>query len=129
MNAFHSKTLYARILVPVITWLKVRFRVNFWNFWHFRTFLKITRVIYRKYRLNHTCGYWLITPNQQTLCIETNIFQRPEITNQWARNYKIAGNYKITPLTVQCWLQLIVWLIESLLHFTCIECLAYEIMV
>ena len=23
---------------------------------------------------NQTCGYWLITPNQQTLCIGTNTF-------------------------------------------------------
>ena len=23
---------------------------------------------------NQTCDYWLITPNQETLCIETNIF-------------------------------------------------------
>ena len=35
---------------------------------------KIMRVIYPKNRPNQTCGYWLITPNQQTLCIETNIF-------------------------------------------------------
>ena len=34
-------------------------------------FLKITWVIYFKIRPNQTCGYWLITPNQQTLCIET----------------------------------------------------------
>ena len=40
----------------------------------FQSFQKITRMIYPKNRPNQTCGYWLITPNQQTLCIETNIF-------------------------------------------------------
>ena len=40
--------------------------------------------------LNETCDYWLIAPNQLTLCTETNIFQQR------------AANYKITPLTVQC---------------------------
>ena len=25
-------------------------------------------------RPNQTCDYWLVTPNQQTFCIETNIF-------------------------------------------------------
>ena len=29
---------------------------------------------YSKNRPNQTYGYWLIRPNQQTLCIETNIF-------------------------------------------------------
>ena len=37
-------------------------------------FSKITRVIYPKNRLNQTRDYWLITLNQQTLYIETNIF-------------------------------------------------------
>ena len=37
-------------------------------------FSKIMRVIYPKNCPNQTCGYWLITPNQQTLRIETNIF-------------------------------------------------------
>ena len=67
-------------------------------------------MIYPKNRPNQTSGYWLITPNQQTLCIETNIFKQQKITNQWAGNYETAGNYKITPLTVQCWLQSTVWL-------------------
>ena len=35
---------------------------------------KITSVIYSQNCPNQTCDYWLITPNQQTLCIETNIF-------------------------------------------------------
>ena len=37
------------------------------------------RVIYPKNCPNETRGYWLITPNQQIICIETNI---------------AAGNYK-----------------------------------
>ena len=41
---------------------------------HFLKFSKIMRVIYPKNPLNQTCGYWLITLHQQTLCIETNIF-------------------------------------------------------
>ena len=35
---------------------------------------KITKMIYPKDSGNQTCDYWLITPNQQTLCIETIIF-------------------------------------------------------
>ena len=35
---------------------------------------KIKKVVYRKNRPNQKCGYSSITPNQQTLCIETNIF-------------------------------------------------------
>ena len=37
-------------------------------------FSKITRVIYPQNCPNQTCCYWLITQNQQTVCIETNIF-------------------------------------------------------
>ena len=40
----------------------------------FQSFSKITRVIYPTNRQNQACYYWLITPNQQILCIETNIF-------------------------------------------------------
>ena len=36
--------------------------------------LKITRVVYPKNCPNKTCDHWSITPNQQILCIETNIF-------------------------------------------------------
>ena len=36
-------------------------------------FSKITRVIYPKNRPNQACDYRLITLNQRTLCIETNI--------------------------------------------------------
>ena len=31
-------------------------------------------VTYPKNLPNQTCGYWLITPNQKTLCIKSNIF-------------------------------------------------------
>ena len=37
-------------------------------------FSEITRVIYPKNSLNQTCDHWLITQNQQKLCIKTNIF-------------------------------------------------------
>ena len=37
-------------------------------------FSKITRVIDPRNCSNQTCDYWLGTPNQQTLWIETNIF-------------------------------------------------------
>ena len=54
-------------------------------------FFKIMRVIYPKNRPNQTCDYWLITLNQQTICIETNIFNNgqlqirvPAITKQRA---------------------------------------------
>ena len=33
-------------------------------------------MIYPQNCPNQTCGYWLITPNQQTLCIETSIFYK-----------------------------------------------------
>ena len=56
---------------------------------------KLPESIFEKNRLNQTCEYWLMTPNQQTLCIETNIFSQRAITNQRV------GRHKITPLTVQ----------------------------
>ena len=34
-------------------------------------FSKTTRGIYSKNCQNQACDYWLITPNQQTLCVET----------------------------------------------------------
>ena len=37
-------------------------------------FSKVTRMIYPKNCPQQRLGYWLITPNQKTLCIETNIF-------------------------------------------------------
>ena len=48
-------------------------------------FLKITRVIYLKNCPNQPCSYWLITQNQQTLCIETTIFW------QWAVTKSASG--------------------------------------
>ena len=67
-------------------------------------FSKIASVIYFKNRPNQPCDYWFITPKQQTLCIETNIFKQWTIASQWA------GNFKITPLTVQFRLQSLLWL-------------------
>ena len=40
-------------------------------------------MIYPKNCSNQTCNYWLITPNQQTLYVETNILT--------AGNYKLAS--------------------------------------
>ena len=57
-------------------------------------FSKIARVIYLKSFPKQTSDYWLIKPNQQTLCIETNINILKLILT--------AGNYKITLLMVQC---------------------------
>ena len=66
---------------------------------------KIARVIYP----NQTGGYWLITPNQQTPCVEDKFFQQRVLQiSEWA---KTAGNYKITLLIAQCWLQSTVWLV------------------
>ena len=67
-----------------ITCLRGRFGINcpsvFWKFWNcpsktraISRFSKILKVIYPKNRQNQTCGYWLITQNQQTVFIETNI--------------------------------------------------------
>ena len=42
--------------------------------WAVSKFSKIKRVIYPKNYLNQICGYWLITPNQKTLFLKTNIF-------------------------------------------------------
>ena len=36
-------------------------------------FSKIMRVVYSKNCPNQTCDYWLITPNQQTLCINQGL--------------------------------------------------------
>ena len=64
--------------------------MHFWKFWNclnkkraISKISKIMRVIYTKNCPNQTCDYWLITPNQQTLCIETDIFLT-------------SGNYKST---------------------------------
>ena len=47
-------------------------------------FSKITRVVYPKNHPDQTCGFWLITPYQQTLCTETNYLLT-------AGNYKLAS--------------------------------------
>ena len=52
-------------------------------------FSKITRVIYPKNHPNQTCDYWLITSNQQALCIEYNIFTN--IITNYKSNYKSAS--------------------------------------
>ena len=109
------------LLVLAITCLEWGFeincRVHSWKFWNcpsktraISKFSKNTRVIYPKSCPNQTCDYWLIKPNQETLCFETNIFKQRAITNQWVANYKTAGNSKTTPLTVQCRFQSILWL-------------------
>ena len=41
-------------------------------------------------------------PNQQTLCIKTNIFEQSATTNQQA------GDYKVTLLAMQCQLESVV---------------------
>ena len=68
-------------------------------------FSKMRSVIYPKNRPKQTCDSWLITTNQQTLHIGTSIFELRETRNQRDGNYKTAGNYKITPLMVQCQFQ------------------------
>ena len=44
------------------------------------------RVIYPKNRPNQTCDYWLITPNQQTLCIETISFSSGQLQNNTVKD-------------------------------------------
>ena len=47
----------------------------FKNFENFQFLIsKIKMVIYPKYFPCQTYGYWLITPNQKTLCFKTNVF-------------------------------------------------------
>ena len=55
-----------------ITWVK---RGQFQNFQKSREWL-----IHPKNRPNETCGYLFIAPNQQTICIETNVLQQRAIT-------------------------------------------------
>ena len=70
--------------VLVITCLGGRFGINYMSAFlkifklpeqndYIFKFSKIKRVIYLKIRPNQTCDYWLITPNQQPLCIVNNI--------------------------------------------------------
>ena len=44
-------------------------------------FSKITEVIYPKTCPNQPCDYWLITTNQQTVRIETNVFNSEQLQN------------------------------------------------
>ena len=62
-------------------WFGINCPSAFWKFWNCLSktrailkFSKITKVIYSKNSKNQICDYWLITPNQRTLCNETNIF-------------------------------------------------------
>ena len=56
-------------LVPVITCLGGRFVINCPS--AFLQLSEITRAIYPNNLPNQRCDYWIITPNQQKLCIET----------------------------------------------------------
>ena len=38
-------------------------------------------MIHLKNHPNQTCDYWLITPDQDTLCIDTNIFSSGQLQN------------------------------------------------
>ena len=106
LKCIFEYTLNCKSFVLVITCLGGELRINCSSaFLKISEFSKVTRVIYPKNCPNQICGYWLITQNQQKLCIETNIFSQLTVTNQQV------GNYKITFLTVQCWLQWAVWLI------------------
>ena len=63
-------------LVLVITCLWGQFGINYPNETRAISILsKIRRVIYPKNFSSQTCGHWLITRNQRTLCTETNIFR------------------------------------------------------
>ena len=73
---------------------------NFGIAWAISKFSKITRVIYPQNCPNQTCGYWLITPNQQTLCIQTNIFQQRAKADQRMGNYKTSCNCQITSFII-----------------------------
>ena len=85
--------------------------MHFWKFWNcpsktkaISKFQKSRGWFIPKNCTNQTCDYWWITPGQQTLYNETSAFHQRAITNRWA------GNYKIIPLMLQCWLQWTVWL-------------------
>ena len=67
----------------------VRFFVDTWSDGNKQFFfLGLARVIYPQNCPNQACDYWLVTPNQQTLCTET-----------W---YLLtAGNYKLASRQLQ----------------------------
>ena len=77
----------SRIFWIQVNTIKQKKTKSFWKFldWPSETraiskFSNITSVTYPKNCLNQTCDYWLITPNQQTFCIETNIFKQQVFT-------------------------------------------------
>ena len=49
-------------------------------------------MIYPQNSPNQTCDYWLITPNHQTFCIETNIF------SERVQNNTVSGAVSINRL-------------------------------
>ena len=86
------------MLVLVITCLRGQFGTSCSNL-----FFKISRVN----RSKQTCDYWLITPNQQTLCTETNIFLQRAITKQRAiQNDIINGAMSIS---INCVINIVIY--------------------
>ena len=56
-------------------------------------FSKITRVIHPRNHPNQTRGFWLITPNQQTLCIEKLIsFNSGQLQNSGRLQHNSVNN-------------------------------------
>ena len=54
-------------------------------------------MIYPQNCPNQTCGYWLITSNQQTLCTETDIFNIGQLQNSVIlQNNSVNGALVIT---------------------------------
>ena len=90
------------VIIPALTVATSMFGINCPSaFVQILKFSKITRVIYPKNVPNQTCGYWLITSNQQILLLKLT-FSQLAVANQQAGNYKTVGNYKVTPLTLLC---------------------------
>ena len=82
--------------------------MHFWKFWNCPSESEINKYqncegwFIPQNCPNQTCGYFLITPSQQTLCIETNISEQQTIANQQVGNYIIVGNYKIIGYNQTC---------------------------
>ena len=57
------------------------------------------RVIYPKNGLNQTCDYWLITPNQQTLCVETDIYLLT-VGNYKSASWQLENSWQLQNNTV-----------------------------
>ena len=68
----YSSDLINSFSYLVIICLGERFEINSPS--AFPKSSKITRVIYPKNHPHQTWNYWLITTDQKTLCIESNIF-------------------------------------------------------